>query len=404
MIRNGIAIQELGRRLGKGQSFRSFVVLRVLCNYRQGNCAMNKKRSIVHFAIGLLPHHVGQLWSLISREHWSLYLCVSVASLSGLQTSVHAATFGKSMVQAAPPLSPDEVRKKYRTKTAHKLEVVAIDDMLFRVQDFSVRAGLSGTPWPNGDFVFLFDGSVTPQQQTSFLSACAMWSVGAHVTCKPRTSEPTYYFTVYSTLGSSECVNQSLVGMQANGFLDVCSWGIPAKIAHEIGHAFGLIHEQSRPDRAAYVFINFPNVQFGQEHNFDIVQDAQVVGEYDYASIMEYYPCDFSINASCQVIPNDPNEAGEKKTIVPVMCGSSEESVMGRAVAPSQLDLEGMAQRYGPPVALAVFKKARNAICQTQILNVQDKVRICDKNNENCGIKASSVLYSQTERFLRRFI
>jgi hypothetical protein len=330
-------------------------------------------------------------------KRMAVYICVAFFVHAGMCAPAFAATLAKSSTAAAAkPISPEDIRKNFRIKTVHGHEVVAIDDMLFPVDQYSVRAGLSGAPWPDGLLLYVFAASVTPQDQTNFLNACALWSAGAHVSCKQRTTEPVY-FTVYSTVSASECVNQSIVGMQAGGYIDICNWDVPHVIAHEIGHAFGFIHEQSRPDRDAYVFINFPNVQFGEAHNFDIVPDAEVVGEYDYGSIMEYTPCAFSINPNCAVIPNDVNEPAEKKTITPVKCNSTEESVMGTALAPSQLDLEGMAQRYGPPTALAVFKKAREASCGSQILDVRDKARICDQNKENCGLVAGSVVYSQTE-------
>jgi Astacin (Peptidase family M12A) len=72
--------------------------------------------------------------------------------------------------------------------------------------------------------------------------------------------------------------------------------GIGAAI-HEIGHAIGLWHEQSRSDRDNFIEIVWANVLTSQKHNFDKhVQDGQDLGNYDYDSIMHYPSTAFSVN------------------------------------------------------------------------------------------------------------
>ncbi|XP_073254457.1 high choriolytic enzyme 1-like [Porites lutea] len=62
-------------------------------------------------------------------------------------------------------------------------------------------------------------------------------------------------------------------------------------VAHEIGHALGLWHEQSRPDRDSYVTINWNNIQRGMAYNFHKYDTNRIDSRgvsYDYDSIMHY--------------------------------------------------------------------------------------------------------------------
>jgi hypothetical protein len=54
---------------------------------------------------------------------------------------------------------------------------------------------------------------------------------------------------------------------------------------HELLHAVGFAHEQTRPDRDQYVTINYNNIQSGTESNFQryLTSDVNTFGKaYDY--------------------------------------------------------------------------------------------------------------------------
>jgi Astacin (Peptidase family M12A)/Ricin-type beta-trefoil lectin domain-like len=81
-----------------------------------------------------------------------------------------------------------------------------------------------------------------------------------------------------------------------------------ASAAHEIAHAAGLWHEQSRADRNRFVRVLKANVKSGSEHNFDQhLDDGVDLGPYDFRSLMHYGSTAFSIDGvSPTILPLNP--------------------------------------------------------------------------------------------------
>uniref|UniRef100_T1IKW2 Metalloendopeptidase n=1 Tax=Strigamia maritima TaxID=126957 RepID=T1IKW2_STRMM len=78
-------------------------------------------------------------------------------------------------------------------------------------------------------------------------------------------------------------------------------------VAHEIGHALGFHHEQSRPDRDDYVVVLDRNINRTMIHNFrkeSVVSDHGV--GYDMGSVMHYGIHGFSINGKNTLVTKDP--------------------------------------------------------------------------------------------------
>lgn len=83
-----------------------------------------------------------------------------------------------------------------------------------------------------------------------------------------------------------------------------------ATSVHEFGHVLGFWHEQSRPDRNAYITVLQENIASAFVSNFDRLSEEKInslgVG-YDYNSIMHYNADTFGRSGRTTIVANDPS-------------------------------------------------------------------------------------------------
>ncbi|XP_068229046.1 blastula protease 10-like [Palaemon carinicauda] len=77
-------------------------------------------------------------------------------------------------------------------------------------------------------------------------------------------------------------------------------------VTHEVGHAMGFFHEQSRSDRDDYISIIWDNVQDSKKNNFQKHTDNSYSTKYDFNSNMHYGPDYFSTNGKITMSTKNP--------------------------------------------------------------------------------------------------
>lgn len=140
-----------------------------------------------------------------------------------------------------------------------------------------------------------------PNQQR-IVDAINDWNTQTPLKVLPRTGQPNYVQFVVSPEGFC----QSFIGMVGGQQTIELGSGCPkAAIVHEIGHAFGFMHEQSRQDRNRWLTVLYENVDTSSYLQFEQRTSSRDLSYYDYGSIMHYSNSGFSLdgNADLETVP-----------------------------------------------------------------------------------------------------
>jgi hypothetical protein len=179
--------------------------------------------------------------------------------------------------------------------------------------------------WPNGEIPYEIDSSVSAQTIDSI-----HWAIGelnqTQLKVRPRQANEGNY-VVFRDTGNGCTSYLGRIGGAQTVSTTGCSRG---SLAHELLHAAGLYHEQSRSDRDNFVTIVWSEIQDGYQSNFETHPSTSVdIGSYDYGSIMHYCATAFSKSGQPTIVTKMPN------------------AVIGQRNGLSQGDKAAIAQLYG---------------------------------------------------------
>jgi Astacin (Peptidase family M12A) len=136
---------------------------------------------------------------------------------------------------------------------------------------------------------------------------------------------------------------------------------------HEMGHALGLHHEQSRPDRNQYVRVRLDLIPDNIEYNWAIETESRGFGNYDFYSIMHY------------------GLYYNSKQVIEVLTPGIDQTRIGNGQSLTATDISGVNYLYPstttPPPAPSSHSASRPVRSQANSPARPTRILICSCNN-----------------------
>jgi hypothetical protein len=205
------------------------------------------------------------------------------------------------------------------TKEEAEANLKAVQDQpgLLRANAQALGVAIKGQAfrWPGAKLIYEIDAALPHPERVE--QAIDHWRQNTAITFEMRDPDNAKHKNFVRFTPGTGC--RSAVGMRGGMQHLVlgpeCTKG---NVIHEIGHALGLFHEQSRADRDAHIRIRFDHIQAGMEHNFtQHISDGIDVEKYDFGSIMHYPLNAFSKDGqpTIELVHDFPGVIGQREKL-----------------------------------------------------------------------------------------